>query len=88
MPCDVCDHTLQNVGIPSDKGDRIFWCPRCGTLVAESPSGHFRSTEIPLLARRVRDMTPRVDLAGHRAVVSCTRSEWLGIVEAAGIYKG
>ena len=28
MPCPVCDHTMHGIV----GADRVFWCPRCGTL--------------------------------------------------------
>lgn len=31
MPCDICGHTVQHIGTV----ERIFWCPRCGTLVTD-----------------------------------------------------
>lgn len=33
MPCPTCNETMQNVGATDQ---RIFWCPRCGTLKLES----------------------------------------------------
>ena len=35
MPCPLCDHTLQNLGL-DDPDRRTFWCPRCGTLQTET----------------------------------------------------
>lgn len=29
MPCPTCDSTLQKIDVEG----RVFWCPRCGTLV-------------------------------------------------------
>ncbi len=29
MACPTCDHMMQNLGATTD---RIFWCPRCGTI--------------------------------------------------------
>ncbi len=29
MACPACDHTMQNLGLTAD---RVFWCPRCGTI--------------------------------------------------------
>lgn len=50
MPCPTCDHTLQNIGA---KDQRIFWCPRCGTLVYEADN--FRGENCPYLANYVRN---------------------------------
>lgn len=32
MPCPTCDHTMKNLPV---EGNRLFWCPRCGTLKEE-----------------------------------------------------
>ena len=31
MPCPVCNHTMQNLGLETD-ARRVFWCPRCGCV--------------------------------------------------------
>lgn len=49
MPCPRCDHTLQNIGA---KDQRIFWCPRCGTLVTETEDS--RTESLPTLANVVK----------------------------------
>lgn len=41
--CPVCRHTMQNLGVA---GQRIFWCPRCGTL--REYTGDFARVEQPL----------------------------------------
>lgn len=28
MPCEICGHTVQNLGV---QGRKVFWCPRCGS---------------------------------------------------------
>ena len=37
MPCPTCDHTMHNLGVESQ---RIFWCPRCGTIKTEVDEQH------------------------------------------------
>lgn len=33
MACPNCDHTMQQVSGPMiEAGNRVFWCPRCGTI--------------------------------------------------------
>ena len=49
MPCDICNHTLQNMGV---EGQRIFWCPRCGSVKTEN--GDFHETSQPMLVSRAR----------------------------------
>ena len=48
MACPTCDHTMQNVGA---EGQRIFWCPRCGTLSNLSYTEDHRDDEVPSLWR-------------------------------------
>lgn len=48
MPCNICDHTMENLGV---EGQRIFWCPRCGTVKAVMPDG-FENVSIPFWVRR------------------------------------
>lgn len=49
MPCPLCNHTLQNLGL-NEPGRRTFWCPRCGTLQTES--GEHIEHEVPRVAPR------------------------------------
>ncbi len=51
MPCDNCGHTLQNINVASENR-RIFYCPRCGTLVTETDSR--REIDTPKLVERCR----------------------------------
>jgi Zn-finger nucleic acid-binding protein len=39
MGCPTCQHTMQNLGVHEQ---RIFWCPRCGTLKEYSGEDFFR----------------------------------------------
>ena len=48
MACPVCDHTMQNLGVP---GERKFWCPRCGTLKEEIMEGAL--VESPIWIRNI-----------------------------------
>lgn len=50
MACPVCDHTMQNIGVQSG---RMFWCPRCGTLKAESSDGAHSKAEMPIWVRTI-----------------------------------
>ncbi len=43
MPCSVCGHTMHNLGV---SGQRIFWCPRCGTL-KDNEGTTFENNESP-----------------------------------------
>jgi transposase len=74
MACPNCDHTMQQVSGPMiEAGNRVFWCPRCGTI--KDADG--KST--PMLVSRV------VRLAAHfgaddDTVVPMMRS--LGIIKS------
>lgn len=48
MPCPLCNHTMQNLGVATS-GSRTFWCPRCGTLKTEH--GDFTESESPRWTR-------------------------------------
>lgn len=50
MACPVCNHTMQNIGAT---GQRIFWCPRCGTLKTESAS--YSEHEVPRWIRILKE---------------------------------
>lgn len=53
MACKTCDHTMTGLG-RVESGYRYYWCPRCGTLKAESrnftdwtaPRGWARAMEV------------------------------------------
>lgn len=51
MACPTCDHTMQNVGAVND---RIFWCPRCGTL--RTCTGDHKDDEVTYFMRRINDI--------------------------------
>lgn len=36
MACPNCDHTMQNLGV---NGQKVWWCPRCGTVKSEDRHG-------------------------------------------------
>jgi hypothetical protein len=67
MPCPLCDHTLQNLGLDT-AGRRTFWCPRCGTLktVDDDGSEYISSPYMAtrLLNRQFREF--RNDVAAMR----------------------
>lgn len=48
MACPVCDHTMQNLGVPER---RLWWCQRCGTL--KEMEGTAERIELPLHLRHV-----------------------------------
>lgn len=47
MSCPTCNHTMQNLGA---EGQRIFYCPRCGTL--KEYCGDFFRIELPYWLRQ------------------------------------
>ncbi len=58
MACDTCSHTMQNLGV---EGQRIFWCPRCGSLktVVGHADKEFTNTERPKLVDIAREFVRR-----------------------------
>lgn len=48
MACPTCDHTMQNLGVENQK---IFWCPRCGTL--KTISGDYEEIEQTIFIKRI-----------------------------------
>jgi rubrerythrin len=85
LACDICGHTIQNVGA---EGQRIFWCPRCGSLTND---GEIRECEGTTLQRRVRSAIgsePRVQLANFdgSVYVAVYLGQWMGICEAIGVH--
>jgi hypothetical protein len=63
MSCPVCNHTMQNLGVPDQ---RIFWCPRCGTL-REYGAGGFCRDESPRWARLLSEGQPEAAFRELRA---------------------
>lgn len=37
MACNNCNHTMHGLG-KTEGGQRIFWCPRCGSVKTEWPN--------------------------------------------------
>ena len=50
MACPTCDHTMQNLGVENQK---IFWCPRCGTLKTISPSGDYEENSETIFTKKL-----------------------------------
>lgn len=42
MPCDVCGHTVQQV---RGMATKLFWCPRCGSLLETFFDGRRETTQ-------------------------------------------
>jgi predicted RNA-binding Zn-ribbon protein involved in translation (DUF1610 family) len=40
MACPTCSHTME--GLDAREGERLFWCPRCGTIKQERMLGGCR----------------------------------------------
>jgi hypothetical protein len=77
MPCDICNHTIQNIGA---KDQCIFWCPRCGSLTTEN--GEHRQIESTLLTRRVRDAHDKGCRFFEKSATDAYY--WRSILEAVG----
>jgi len=80
MACPNCDHTMQQVYGPMiEAGNRVFWCPRCGTI--KDADG--KST--PMLVSRVVEFYATIDDGDpedrepHRIIADLKR---LGIIES------
>ena len=83
MACEMCDHTMQNLGM-SQSLARVFWCPRCGSLKTINSDG-FTEIKQPMLCKRIQDSL--VDtLDDGRILVSL--ADWRNIDEASGFRKG
>lgn len=56
MPCPTCDHTMHNFNA-HDNTQKIFWCPRCGTLktVRLHDGAEIESSEVPTQVRLLGD---------------------------------
>ncbi len=81
MPCDICNHTVQNI---SAEGQRIFWCPRCGSLKTET--GDFHRTTPPRLVGYVRDAAEDTCFCYEHIETrySVPSWEWVAACEAVG----
>jgi uncharacterized protein YbaR (Trm112 family) len=49
MACPTCDHTMQRIS----EAEKVFWCPRCGTLKCHIVEDRFND-EPPMLVSRCR----------------------------------
>ena len=81
MACPTCKHTMQNLGIDG-AARRVFWCPRCGTL--KTDDGNYVAISETMLAHRVQEANLDVD-GDH---ISINFTEWRGIDEACGTFRG
>ncbi len=84
MACPTCSATMQNLGV---EGQRIFWCPRCGTVKAET-SLDFAMIGVPALARRVRDaaeVTRPITLVSVKDFYAVPEWHWTACCEAVGV---
>ncbi len=87
MACPTCSATMQNLGV---EGQRIFWCPRCGTCKAEM-SDDFAITSAPSLATHVRNAAEdaeKVSLDSRTLVYAVPIYHWVACCEAVGVKLG
>lgn len=54
MPCATCDHTMEGLGV-TDRGDKIFHCPRCGTVKAGAFGLHGYKVYVPKIVDHLRE---------------------------------
>jgi hypothetical protein len=85
MPCTICNHTVQNIGIEGRGQRRIFWCPRCGSLKTER--GDSSDTRPPELVERVRAVagTARECISGEEPSFAIGRRHWLTLCESIAV---
>lgn len=49
MACHTCDHSMQRIS----ETERVFWCPRCGSI-KRVPTGAHTEVCVPMLVERCR----------------------------------
>jgi Zn-finger nucleic acid-binding protein len=83
MPCLVCGHTVQNLGV---EGQRIFWCPRCGTVMTER--GDWKEHQSPMLVERVRrceETSIRTSVDSRTLRYAIPHPLWVEVCESVGL---
>lgn len=75
MACPTCEHTMQGIGVV-ESGERVWWCPRCGTLKRGGNLNYLEHVDQPKLAPTVRLFLAGCD-AGTRE-----RARIGGVIEA------
>jgi Transcription factor zinc-finger len=70
MSCPTCDHTMQNLGV---NGQRIFWCPRCGTL--RSITGEHQEDDPPRWIKNATQLTFFRDRIGEKVFLKSEERE-------------
>ena len=71
MSCPTCDHTMQNLGVDNQ---RIFWCPKCGTLKTES--GDHSEVEQTIWTKRLIESARLAYPHMHVAQKSTVGADW------------
>lgn len=83
MPCDICGHTVQNIGA-TDR--QMYWCPRCGSL--KTVMGDHSDLAVPGLVDQLKgaeDVAMRVPKDGPYPIGWIVgHIRWMGIREAIG----
>jgi hypothetical protein len=80
MACKTCDHTMHQIaGSKIEPGNRVFWCPRCGTL---GRPDSYHENEVPKLVGRVVEFGGL--LVDERLIQEFER---LGIAEAISLER-
>lgn len=81
MPCDVCGHTIQNLGLAGQ--GRTFWCPRCGSLKVDNDG--FIKTDSPKWTQLVdsvpacqRDLATLWKLTNNAWVIDYAKAQLKG----------
>lgn len=78
MICETYYATMQHIGF--NRSHAICWCPRCGTIKDESPSGDpVREAGVPKLVERCRTLELMLD------PVSLERWKSLGVADSINL---
>lgn len=79
MSCPTCEYTMHGLGkVPG--GNRVFWCPRCGTLREQTDDGVATNDRPPSLPKRVQAFLMQAELTdGNRKLAHV-----VGLNEASG----
>lgn len=83
MPCSICNHTVQNLGV-ADR--RVFWCSRCGTV--KTVDDDHENVSVPWLVDRVKAAhlaSDKTSLDGQTLSYTVPVGSWVTTLEAIGV---
>ncbi len=59
MPCPTCSATMEGLGT-NDRGDNLFQCPRCGTVLIDAFGQHGDKVYVPKFVERLREFEKKL----------------------------